>query len=74
MLFPTKTPTGGTPEMGSWIYAEKCRAEGDRIVAMLSLEMIGYYSDEPNSQKYPPPLSAVCPFHRQLHRVRVAFR
>lgn len=62
VLFPNEElPTGGTPEMGSWIYAEKCKAAGDRIVGMLSLEMIGYYSDEPNSQKYPPPLSALYP-------------
>jgi hypothetical protein len=62
VLFPNEElPTGGTPEMGSWIYAEKCKASGDRIVAMLSLEMIGYYSDAPNSQKYPRPLSALYP-------------
>jgi hypothetical protein len=62
VLFPNEElPTGGTPEMGSWIYAEKCKAAGDRIVAMLALEMLGYYSDEPNSQKYPPPLSALYP-------------
>lgn len=62
VLFPNEElPTGGTPEMGSWIYAEKCKAAGDRIVAMLSLEMLGYFSDEPNSQKYPPPLSALYP-------------
>lgn len=62
VLFPNEElPTGGTPEMGSWIYAETCKAAGDRIVAMLALEMLGYYSDEPNSQKYPPPLSALYP-------------
>ena len=62
VLFPNEElPTGGTPEMGSWIYAEKCKAAGDRIVAMLALEMLGYYSDAQNSQKYPPPLSALYP-------------
>lgn len=62
VLFPNEElPTGGTPEMGSWIYAEKARADGDHIVAMLSLEMIGYYSDAPGSQKYPAPLSLFYP-------------
>ncbi len=62
VLFPNEElPTGGTPEMGSWIYAKKCRADGDRIVAMLSLETIGYYTDAPDSQKYPPPLSSLYP-------------
>ena len=27
------------------------------MVAMVSLESIGYYRDEPGSQKYPPPMS-----------------
>jgi len=31
--------------MGSLVYAKLCRARGDNIVAMLSLETIGYYSD-----------------------------
>ncbi|MBX3388774.1 MAG: M20/M25/M40 family metallo-hydrolase [Phycisphaeraceae bacterium] len=62
VFFPNEElPTGGTPDMGSWIYAEKCKAAGDNIVAMLSLESIGYYTDAPNSQKYPPPLSSLYP-------------
>jgi hypothetical protein len=42
-----------TPEMGSFVYAGRCKAHGDRIKAMISLETIGYFSDAPNSQKYP---------------------
>ena len=34
-----------TPAMGSLVHARASRARGDRIVAMLSLETIGYYSD-----------------------------
>ncbi|MFO0861452.1 MAG: M20/M25/M40 family metallo-hydrolase [Phycisphaerales bacterium] len=61
-LFPNEElPAGGTPEMGSWIYAKKARAAGDNITAMLSLEMLGYYSDAPGSQKYPAPLSSFYP-------------
>lgn len=47
--------------MGSLVYAHACKARGDVIVAMLSLESLGYYSDEPGSQKYPPPLSSFYP-------------
>ncbi|HYF14621.1 MAG TPA: M28 family peptidase [Phycisphaerales bacterium] len=54
-------PAFWTGDMGSWVYAKKCRADGDEIVAMLSLESIGYYSDERGSQKYPPPLSLCYP-------------
>lgn len=46
-----------TQQMGSRVYADECQRRGDRIVAMLSLEMLGYYSDEPGSQNYPFPLS-----------------
>ena len=42
-----------TPGMGSYVYAKRCHQHHDNIVAMLSLETIGYYSDEPGSQKYP---------------------
>src|SRR5205085_8730729 len=31
-----------TEEMGSLVYAKGCRQRGDRVVAMLSLETIGY--------------------------------
>lgn len=50
-----------TPEMGSWVYARACRARGDEITAMFSLESIGYYSDTPGSQRYPPPLNLLYP-------------
>jgi Peptidase family M28 len=42
-------------EMGSLVYAERCKARGDKISAMISLETIGYFSDAPNSQTYPSP-------------------
>ena len=42
-----------TDEMGSYRYAKACREKGEEIVAMLSLETIGYYSDQPGSQHYP---------------------
>jgi Zn-dependent M28 family amino/carboxypeptidase len=50
-----------TPQMGSVVYAQAARARGDRIIGMLSLETMGYYSDEPGSQHYPPPLDTLHP-------------
>jgi Zn-dependent M28 family amino/carboxypeptidase len=42
-----------TESMGSHVYAMTARRRGDRIAGMLSLETMGYYSDEPGSQTYP---------------------
>lgn len=42
-----------TDKMGSRVYARRSVLRGENIVAMLSLEMIGYYSDEKHSQRYP---------------------
>ena len=47
--------------MGSRHYTRRSRERGERIVAMLSLETIGYYSDRPGSQRYPFPLSLFYP-------------
>jgi Zn-dependent M28 family amino/carboxypeptidase len=41
-------------EMGSKVYARAARRRGDDIRLMLSLEMLGYYSDMTGSQSYPP--------------------
>ncbi len=41
-------------KMGSMVYARRARRRGDRVTGMISLETIGYYSDEPGSQRYPP--------------------
>jgi hypothetical protein len=46
-----------TEQMGSLVYARECKKQGDNIVAALVLEMLGFYSDEENSQKYPSPFS-----------------
>jgi len=50
-----------TEKMGSLVYARHCRQRNDNIIAMLSLETIGCYSDEPGSQKYPFPLGMFYP-------------
>lgn len=48
-------------EMGSRVYARAARARGDDIRVMLSLEMLGCYSDAPGSQAYPPLLGSFYP-------------
>lgn len=50
-----------TSRMGSVIYAKRCSQRGENIVGMLSLETIGFYSDEPNSQRYPDPFAKLYP-------------
>ena len=41
-------------QQGSMVYAAAARRRGDDIRLMASLETIGWYSDEPGSQSYPP--------------------
>ncbi|HEU4510105.1 MAG TPA: M28 family peptidase [Pyrinomonadaceae bacterium] len=51
-----------TTGMGSSVHAESLRKQGVRVKAMFSLEMIGYFSDAPNSQHFPAAiLSALYP-------------
>lgn len=47
--------------MGSRVYARRSKVRGENIVAMLSLETIGYYADQPGSQRYPFPLGFFYP-------------
>jgi hypothetical protein len=49
-------PVFGSPAMGSAVHARSLRKAGVRVRAMLSLEMIGCFSDEPGSQQFPLPL------------------
>ncbi len=44
-----------TEQMGSWQYARLCMERKEKILAMLCLETIGYYSDEAQSQRLPDP-------------------
>ena len=48
-------------QMGSRVYARRSKERGENIVAMFSLETIGYYSDRPGSQRYPFPLGFFYP-------------
>jgi Zn-dependent M28 family amino/carboxypeptidase len=46
-------PFFGTEYMGSAVHAQSLHAENARVRAMLCYEMIGYFSDAPNSQQFP---------------------
>jgi Zn-dependent M28 family amino/carboxypeptidase len=48
-------PFFGTGEMGSAVHARSLRAAGVALRAMISLEMIGFFSDAEGSQRYPSP-------------------
>ena len=50
-----------TAKMGSMVYAKRCRRRSEEIFAMLSLETIGYYSEQPGSQRYPFPVGFFYP-------------
>lgn len=39
--------------MGSFAYARDAKGRNEVIVAMMSLEMLGYYDETPGSQRYP---------------------
>jgi len=46
-------PYFGTVDMGSYHHAKGLRDQSINVILMISLEMIGFYSDEPESQNYP---------------------
>ena len=48
-------------DMGSVVYARKCRQQGDRVAAMLSIESVGFYSSAASSQHYPAGLGFLYP-------------
>ncbi len=49
-----ESPYFHTGEMGSMIHAQGCVERRENVVAMLCLEMVGYFVDEKNSQQVPP--------------------
>lgn len=58
------------PEMGSLVYARRCRERGDDVAGMVNLEMVGYFKPgEP--QEYPPGLKN--PLLRPVLRERADF-
>lgn len=76
-----------TENMGSWRYAKRAHERGEKIAAMLSIETVGFFSDEEGSQQYPAPLNLFYPSRgnfigfvanpssrKLLHRVIRTFR
>lgn len=47
--------------MGSYHHAKRSHDRGDQLVGMISLEMLGYFSNEIGSQKYPFPFNLFYP-------------
>ena len=46
-------PFFGGDEMGSFVHAQSLKAQGTDVIAMLSLEMLGFFSDDWWSQEFP---------------------
>jgi Zn-dependent M28 family amino/carboxypeptidase len=46
-------PNFRTENMGSYVHARSLADSGIKIECMIALEMLGYYSDRPNSQRFP---------------------
>lgn len=42
-----------TENMGSFVHAKSLKEENAHVLGMICLEMLGYFSDAPNSQTYP---------------------
>ena len=55
-LWPLEEPPNfRTPAMGSAVHANSLALRGAEVSGMISLEMIGFFSDEPGSQSFPAP-------------------
>ena len=48
-----EAPFFTTEKMGSFIHAKSLSDSGVNVLGMICYEMIGYFSDEPGSQKFP---------------------
>ena len=48
-------PYFGTEDMGSFIHAKYLKDNSIDVIGMINYEMIGYFTDAPNSQNYPLP-------------------
>ena len=56
-------PFLNTEHMGSRVYASEIARRKDKLLVMLSLDSMGFYSDAKGSQKYPMLMSWVYPKH-----------
>jgi hypothetical protein len=61
-FFPNEEPPYfQTKDMGSLVFARGFYQGVKRFSGMISVETIGYYSDQKGSQKYPKPLASMYP-------------
>ncbi|MBE7176336.1 MAG: M28 family peptidase [Mucilaginibacter polytrichastri] len=51
-------PFFGTEAMGSYVHAKSLHDKKVDVMGMICFEMIGYFSDKPNSQPFPDPAMA----------------
>lgn len=57
-----ESPYFGTTSMGSYIHAESLHQQKADVLGMICYEMLGYFSDAPESQPFPSPeLAALYP-------------
>src|SRR5215203_3107140 len=62
VLFVNEEPPFFKTElMGSLVYAKRLKQSGEPALGMFSPETLGFYSDAPHSQRYPPPLGLLYP-------------
>jgi Zn-dependent M28 family amino/carboxypeptidase len=55
-------PFFASEKMGSYVHAKSLYENNVEVIGMICLEMIGYFSDEPNSQAFPfPELASIYP-------------
>jgi hypothetical protein len=52
---------GQWENMGSFAHARSLKEQGTDVIGMISLEMLGYFSEEEGSQKYPFPFNIFYP-------------
>ncbi|HWR16234.1 MAG TPA: M28 family peptidase [Terriglobales bacterium] len=62
VFFPNEEPPYFQSEqMGSLVFARQLQRRNVAIAGMMSLETIGYYSDQEGSQRYPAPIGSMYP-------------
>jgi Zn-dependent M28 family amino/carboxypeptidase len=62
VFFPNEEPPYfQTKDMGSLVFARGFHQGVKRFSGMISVETIGYYSDQQGSQKYPAPIASLYP-------------
>lgn len=54
-------PFSKTDDMGSLRHARALRDSGEPVLGMIALETLGYFAEEPHSQRYPTPFNLIYP-------------